>query len=938
MTTVQQPTDQPTEPRTRWYSLSPSEALTNLDVEQEQGLAQAEVERRLAEYGPNEVASEPPPTLWSMAKAQIANPMNIMLLIVSIASFAIDQIATGAIVMALVLFNVVMGTNQERKAMASVDALAELQVPIARVRRAGTVVEVDSVELVPGDVVLIEAGDLVPADARIITSASLEVQEASLTGESAPIAKNRLTLADDDVALGDRMNLVFQNTQVTRGSAEVVVVATGQSTQMGQIANMVTATKRSKSPLQKELDGLTKIFGFLAWGAVAIIAIAGIVRGQDGETLVLLCVSTAIAAIPTGMPTFVQLMLSSGAQRLAESKAVVKSLNDVETLGGTTVINSDKTGTLTMNAMTAVTMFTGGTWYKIEGSGYAKSGAILGPAGTPTPDFTAIALGLALCSDATVADDESIIGDPTEAALVVLAAKLGVDAEETRRTRPRLTQVPFDSEYKFMATFHDRPDHIGLDILTEAHFMSVKGAPDVVIERCSSAVRHGEVVPMDQVHQELLDANQQLSEKGLRVLAFAARQLTDDAMRAADADPMSAVNDLVFVSLVGIIDPLRPSAVEAVRVAHGAGIDVRMITGDHTVTARAIADELGLGPGVINGADLRILSDDEVKQRLAQLHVFGRVAPEDKVRLARLMQETGQVVAMTGDAVNDAAALKQADIGVAMGSGSEVTKQAGKLILTDDNFGTLVHAVDLGRDIYRRISSYVKLQLTVLSSVLQLMLIATILNINDGVALFPMQLLFAKFFVVATVVVGFIVDVPDPGVMHRPPRTPGSKIATRAQTIRWVISGFIIAGSALALLAWGPGEPSTTEPSTSMTMAFAVVSMSAVNMGLVYRREGQAPWASPLFPFLGWSMLGWALTLAAVEANILQRLLDTVSLTGPQWIVVLALSLLAPLVIGVDKAIRIRRLNREQQEHPFIGSEAIAAAATAATSTTPTGA
>ena len=311
-------------------------------------------------------------------------------------------------------------------------------------------------------------------------------------------------------------------------------------------------------------------------------------------------------------------------------------------------------------------------------------------------------------------------------------------------------------------------------------------------------------------------------------------------MTAALDDPMGEVHDLVLVSLVGIIDPLRAEAVDAVRVAHTAGIDVRMITGDHTVTARAIADELGLGPGVITGTDLSHLSDDEVIEQLPQLHVFGRVAPEDKVRLARLMQEAGEVVAMTGDAVNDAAALKQADVGVAMGSGSEVTKQAGKLVLTDDNFATLVHAVDLGRDIYRRISSYVKLQLTILSSVLQLMLYATILNINGGVALFPMQLLFAKFFVVVTVVIGFIVDVPDPGVMQRPPRKPGSRIATRAQTVRWAISGFIISSLALMVLAWGPDEPSTTDPSVSMTMAFAVVALSAVNNGLVMRREREA--------------------------------------------------------------------------------------------------
>jgi Ca2+-transporting ATPase len=274
---------------------------------------------------------------------------------------------------------------------------------------------------------------------------------------------------------------------------------------------------------------------------------------------------------------------------------------------------------------------------------------------------------------------------------------------------------------------------------------------------------------------------------------------------------------------------------------------------------------------------------------------------------------------MTGDAVNDAAALKQADVGVAMGSGSEVTKQAGKLILTDDNFGTLVHAVDLGRDIYRRISSYVKLQLTILSSVLQLMLIATVFNINDGVALFPMQLLFAKFFVVVTVVVGFIVDVPDPGVMDRPPRTPGSKIADGAQTVRWVISGFIVAASALALLSWGPGEPSTTDASTSMTMAFAVVALSAVNMGFVMRRERQVPWSSPLFPYMGWIMLGWGLTIAAIETRVLQRILDTVSLTGAQWVLVIGLSLVSPLFVAIDKIIQIRRLDREQQERPFAG-------------------
>jgi Ca2+-transporting ATPase len=830
-------------------------------------------------------------------------------------------------VLGLVLFNVIMGTNQELKARASVEALAKMQVPHARVRRSRTVAQIESNGLVPGDIVLVEAGDVVPADGRIVSSAALEVQEAALTGESAPIAKDPTTLPAGDVALGDRTNLLFQNTQVTRGTATVVVTATGTGTEMGRIAGMVTATKRSRSPLQRELDSMTTVFGLIAFIAVAIIAIFGLVRGMDSTTLVLLCVSTAIASIPTGLPTFVEAMLSSGARRLAEAKAVVKSLSDVETLGGTTVINSDKTGTLTMNAMTATSMLSGGEWFKIEGPGYQKTGAILSSAGGTPPDFHNLALGLVLCTDATVGDDGSVIGDPTEAAFVVLAAKMGVGAEETREALPRRAEVPFDSEYKFMATFHDRPGWSAVKILSEPHFSCVKGAPDVVLNRCASALWHGAVVPVAGVRDEILGANRKLSERGLRVLAFAVRGLDDAAMSAALADPMAAVADLVFVALVGIMDPLRVEAKDAVRAALHAGVDVRMITGDHTVTARAIADELTLGPGVITGVELQRMSDEQVLERLPALHVFGRVAPEDKLRLARLMQQAGDVVAMTGDAVNDAAALKQADIGVAMGSGSEVSKQAAKIVLTDDNFATLVHAVDLGRDIYRRISTYIRMQLTILSSVLQLMVYATIFNINGGVALFPLQLLFCKFFVVITVVIGFIADVPDPGVMQRPPRKPGTKIVTTAQIVRWFITGLVVAVTALLVLRFGPGKPSTTTASVNMTMAFAIVSLSAVNIGLVMRRERQAPWSSPVFPYLGWIILGWVLTWAAVELTMLQRLLDTTSLSGREWVVVLALSLLAPAVVAADKFMQLSRQRKAEAAH----AEAQAKAAIQAT-------
>ena len=902
MTTVRNPAE-----GLAWFSLPAEDIARELDVHPSEGLSNGEAERRLGEYGPNELATEPPPSLWAVARGQLVNPMNLMLLLVVGASFAIVQIATALVVLGLVLFNVIMGTNQEMKARASVDALAKLQVPHARVRRSGQVAAIASTGLVPGDIVLLEAGDVVPADGRIISSATLEVQEAALTGESAPVPKDPATLPEGEVALGDRTNLVFQNTQVTRGTAAIVVIATGSATEMGRIAGMVTATQRTKSPLQRELDGMTKVFGLIAGLAVLIIAIFGLARGMDTTTLVLLCISTAIASIPTGLPTFVEAMLSSGSRRLAEHKAVVKSLADVETLGGTTVINSDKTGTLTMNAMTATRMLGGGDWFTIEGPGYQKTGAILGVGGGELPDFRNLALGLVLCTDATVADDGTVIGDPTELAFVVLAAKMGVSAEETREAMPRLAEVPFDSEYKFMATFHDRPAWLSGPVVRQPHFTTVKGAPDVVLKRCAYALWHGEIVPVASVRDEILAANRKLSERGLRVLAFAAKDMDDAAMTAALTDPMAAVTDLLFVALVGIVDPLRTEAKDAVHAALGAGIDVRMITGDHTITARAIADELGLGPGVITGTELQHLTDAQVIEQLPQLHVFGRVAPEDKLRLAKLMQQSGDVVAMTGDAVNDAAALKQADIGVAMGSGSEVTKQAAKIVLTDDNFATLVRAVDLGRDIYRRISTYIRMQLTILSSVLQLMVYATILNINGGVALFPLQLLFCKFFVVITVVIGFIVDVPDPGVMQRPPRRPGTKIVNPPQIIRWFITGFVVAATALCVLEWGPGKPSTTHASVNMTMAFAIISFSAVNIGLVMRRERQAPWSSPVFPYLGWIILGWILTWAAVELNMLQRLLDTTSLSGREWVVVLALSLLAPAVVAADKLIQLSR-------------------------------
>ncbi len=873
--------------------------VDSLDSDTERGMGSGEATRRLAEVGPNQLVSEPPPSTWAIAAAQLRDPMNIMLVAVAVVSLVIGQPSTFALVGLLVLLNVVLGTRQELAARASVDALATMQTPQARVVRDGAVALVDATTLVPGDVVALEAGDLVPADGRIVRSATLECQEAALTGESAPVPKDAALLPDEDISLGDRSNMAFQNTSVTRGTARIVVTATGMHTEMGRIADMLTSVKKVKSPLQKELDSLTRVIGLLAWVAVAVIVVVGLLRGQPVEDVLLLGVAMALSAIPTGLPTFVQGMLAYGAKQLAEAKAVVKSLPDVETLGATSAINTDKTGTLTLNEMMASTLYYGGRWFTISGEGYAKSGDIRHVAGEDAPDFTRLSLGLTLASDATVSDAGDVVGDPTEAALVVLAAKVGVDAEETRRAYPRLAEVPFDSEYKFMASVHEAVvDGVRRTI------MLVKGAPDVVIGRSTEMARaDGSRIPMSEAAETVNDANAQMGRKGLRVLAFAVRDLDAAEVEQARVDPMALVADLTFVGLVGIIDPLRPEAKEAVRVAHQAGISVRMITGDHAVTAGAIGAELGLGPGTISGVEFRAMSDQEVLQRLPNLHVFGRVAPEDKLRLVQLMQSQGRVVAMTGDAVNDAAALKQADIGVAMGSGSEVTKQAGKMILTDDHFGTLVHAVKLGRSIYEKISGYINYQMAQLISLVLLFLAASVFNVNEGVAMSALMVLFLNFFVASAPVIVIIRDAVSDDIMSRPPRDPKEPIANTSSIARWLVYGFVMFATAFSMLLIGPDDPSPTEPSAAMTMTAAIIGFATVLSGISLRRLREPGFTAPLLDALKISAIPIVLIVLSTEIGFMQEILVTQSLTAGQWMTVTLLAVVTPVVIEVDKAI-----------------------------------
>ncbi len=889
---------------TPWHAQSGESVVSVLQSDQQRGLQSSEADQRRQRYGSNEITSTPPPSTWSIALLQLKDPMNLMLVAVAAVSIAIGEVPTAIVVAVLVVLNIVLGTRQELKARASVDALAKMQTPQARVIRDGTLIQLDATELVPGDVVQVEAGDIIAADGRLLASTTLETQEAALTGESAPIPKDPKTLSNEDIPLGDRSNLVFQNTSVTRGTATMVVTETGMQTQIGQIASMLSAVAPGKSPLQRELDSLTKLLGIIAWTAVIVIVVIGLIRGQDLTTLLLLGIAMGVSAIPTGLPTFVQAMLAYGARQLADAKAVVKNLTDVETLGATSAINSDKTGTLTMNQMTVRSLYVHGRWYTVDGEGYAKAGRITQVAGEAPPDFTLLAYGLCLDSDATVSDSGEVVGDPTEAALVVLAAKIGADAPLTRRTYPRVATVPFDSAYKFMATYH----HLEVDGVSQFVGL-VKGGPDVVLARCSSAFLPGRrQVPIEEVRDELTAANQSMSEKGLRVLAFAVRRL-DGREDAVVADPMSFVEDLTFVGMAGIIDPLRPEAVDSVRTAHRAGIEVRMITGDHAITAAAIGAELGLGPGAVGGAELQAMTDDELSAALPNLHVFGRVTPQDKLRLVDVMQSGGAVVAMTGDAVNDAAALKKADIGVAMGSGSEVTKQAGKMVLTDDNFGTLITAITLGRNIYGKIVSYIRYQMSKLFSLVLLFLAASIFNINEGVALTPLMVLFQHFFITLFPVAVIMLDPPPPDLMNKPPRDPKMPIAHRSAVAQWLAYGVLQFAVTLAAMLLAPGEMSTTEANVPMTTAFVVLSLGSIFAGLTMRRDPESGLVPPVLGAIKILTIPTVVTVFAVEAGVLQDLLMTTSLTGAQWLVCLGWSLIIPVVVELEKAIRRRRLS-----------------------------
>src|SRR3954452_2146135 len=752
---------------------------------------------------------------------------------------------------------------------------------------------------------MVEAGDLVPADGRIIRSATLEIDESALTGESAPVPK-QVEAVKAESALGDRVDLAFMNTQVTRGAGTIEVVSTGMATEVGHISGMLQETKAEESPLTKQLNVLTRQILVIAGVSLLVSLALGLVRGTPFDILFLTAVAFSVSAIPTGLPAVVTAVLASGTQTLAAAGAIVKRLRSVETLGSTSAINSDKTGTLTLNQMTAVQMAVVGRRYAITGEGYSTAGQINRVAGEPEVSMDRYLLPMALCSDA-VARDGGLVGDRTEGALVVLAAKGGVEPVLNRERYPRLAEVPFDAAYKLMATFHAMKNDAGVDVIR----CYVKGAPDQLLARATTADdgSGATIAITDEGRAKYLEENERLGRPWLRVTATGQRDLDPATFAPHAADYLPLVSDLTLLSLVGIVDPPRAEAKAAIAVAHAAGIKVRMITGDHAVTAEAIARQLGIRGRAVLGSVFAAMGPEEVSREIDSIGVIARVAPEDKVHLVDVLKAKGDVVAMTGDGVNDAPALKKADIGVAMGiTGTEVSKEAAVMILTDDNFATIVKAVELGRALYDNLMRYIRFQMAALFGFIETSLGGSLLNIAGGVPFLPLQTLWINFTVQIFLAIGLGYGKAREGLMQDAPRSPEQRILPR-RLMAWVIvGGLVMAATTLGVIAWATP---VYGPETARTMGFVVFSLGNIWFALETSDETRSifnPDALPSATLLKAAGVAFLATVLGTELGVLNRLLDTVNLELNQWAIAIIVSLAVIVLAEGRKALGIHTI------------------------------
>jgi len=879
-----------------WHALPADRAAAELDCDPARGLTAAAAAARLAQHGPNQLASKPPRPAWLKFLDQFKNFLVIVLIGAAVLAGAVGELKDSIVIAIVVLLNATLGFFQEHRAEAALAALKNMLAPIARVRRDGHAALIPAVNLAPGDILLLEAGDRIPADARVLHAHAAEVAEAALTGESHAVGKTPQAV-DAKSALAERRGMVFMNTVVTRGRIEAIVTATGMTTEMGKIAGLLAEAAESATPLQVQLDRLGKRLAAIAGVVVSLIFVIGILRGDDLVKTAMTAIALAVAAIPEGLPAVVTVTLALGMHRMAKRHAIVKKLAAVETLGCTTVICSDKTGTLTLNQMTARRVFYRGRNFTVSGEGYRGIGQITAEDGQPAPEMDSLRNPAVLCADARINYGE-LIGDPTEGALLALAAKAGADANSPHAREgivdalhdrhPRIAEIPFDPANKFMATFHFDHDGAGVPVVR----MWVKGAPDVLLARASRwLAAPGEQALDDAASAEFAAQNTAFAAQALRVLALAGR-----AIPAAEFDPAAGpdrllrwADELTLIGLVGIIDPPRPEAKEAIHVCHTAGVAVKMITGDHRVTAAAIARDLGLDGEVREGREIEGLEGAALAELVERTAVFARVSPEHKLRIVAALQARGHVVAMTGDGVNDASALKTANIGVAMGiTGTEVTKEAATLVLTDDNFASIVHAVEEGRTIYDNIVKFVRFQLST-----NIGAILTVL----GAPLFGMP---TPFTAIQILWVNIIMDGPPamtlgveparPGIMRAKPRQPEANILTGPRLGRLGFYGFTMAVGTLAAYYWGE---QTGGHDYAVTLAFTTFVLFQFFNIFNARNEHGSAFNRQLFANDKlWLALAAVvgLQVVAVHWGPAQTIFDTVDLSLADWLLATAIA------------------------------------------------
>jgi len=905
MTTSTSPATSPSEQGPIWHTLSIEEALRAQSVDATTGLSQAEVVRRLKQFGPNKFAEAKKVPGYIAFLNQYKDPMQIVLLVAAIVSILIQQWGTALILIILTLFNAFLALRQEGKAEASVAALQKMLIVKSKVRRGGQIIELAAEQLVPGDIVVLEAGDRVTADGRIIRAATLEIDESALTGESAPVPKQIEPVEQADTPLGDRVDMAYMNTEVTRGAADILVTATGMSTEVGHISGMLQTTAIEETPLTKQLNTLTRQIVAIALVALVFyIAIGYFRNGQTVNELLLAGIAFAIASIPTALPAVVTYLLAQGTTALATIGAIVKRLRSVETLGATSAINSDKTGTLTLNQMTAVELVIPGQRYTISGGGYSTDGKISRVGGKPNIELEPYFLPMALASDA-VARDGDLVGDPTEGALVVLAGKGGIDAVTTREAHPRVAELPFDAAYKLMATFHRMQGDDGREVIR----CFVKGAPDQLLARSKYSLDvHQERVPIDEVRSEYTENNERLGKQGLRVMAVARRDF-EPASFDPSADLLSQVCDLTMLALVGIVDPPRPEVKASIVKAHSAGIQIRMITGDHAVTAAAIAGKLGIPGRAMTGAEFAALSDEEALSQIDEIGVIARVTPEHKVRLVDVLKKAGKIVAMTGDGVNDAPALKKADIGVAMGiTGTDVSKEAAVMILTDDNFATIIRAVENGRALYDNLMKYIRFQMCTLFAWILMFLGAALFNILGGVPLQPLQVLLVKFSIVIFLAIGLGLGNPTPGLMQRSPRKGNEPVLPMELAVRLVVQGLVRAASTLFVIVLATSVWSLSD-TVAQTMAFATFCFACIFYAFESNDELRSVFSRQtlesdrLIKMSAWAVL---LVLLITWLDFANRLFATTSLTVWQWVICIVFASAVLWTTEIEKFFRRR--------------------------------